>query len=141
MDPIGFGLENYDAAGGWRTHDGKFPIDSGGTLPDGRSFAGAKGLKEILRTQSAPFTQNFTEKLLTYALGRGLERSDKETVDEISARVAAGNYRFSSLVFEIVNSKPFQMRRRDGVTHDSEQTTAQANTAQGARNNNRAAIP
>jgi hypothetical protein len=110
MDPIGFGLENYDAAGAWRTKDGNFDVDSSGTLPDGRSFTGAKGLKQVLMSQSHAFTQNFTEKLLTYALGRGIERSDRALVGQISGTVAQQNYRFSAFVTSIVNSPAFQMR-------------------------------
>jgi hypothetical protein len=110
MDPLGFGLENYDAVGAWRTHDGKFAIDSSGTLPGGQTFAGSKGLKEILRGKSDAFVQNVTGKLLTYSLGRGLERFDRPTVDAISRQVAANNYRFSALVMEVVKSKPFQMQ-------------------------------
>ena len=112
MDPIGFGLENYDAAGAWRTKDGNFEIDSSGTLPDGRSFAAAKGLKEVLKADAPLFAHNFTEKLLTYALGRGLERSDKSVVDQISRDSAREDYRFRSLVSQIVNSRPFRMRAR-----------------------------
>ena len=89
MDPIGFGLENYDAVGAWRTHDGKFPIETAGTLPGGQTFAGSKGLKEILKGKSDAFVRNVTEKLLTYSLGRGLERFDRPTVDAISRQVAA----------------------------------------------------
>lgn len=114
MDPIGFGLESYDAVGAWRTLDGKFPIDTSGTLPDGRSFRGAKDLKQILKGQSDTFARNLTRKLLTYALGRGLERYDGAAVDRICSQAAANNYRFSALVLEIVNSKPFQMRSADG---------------------------
>jgi hypothetical protein len=114
MDPIGFGLENYDASGAWRTKDGNFEIDSSGTLPDGRSFNGAKELKQVLRSQSHAFTQNFTEKLLTYALGRGLERSDRALVGQISGTVAQQNYRFSALVSSIINSPAFQMRSLSG---------------------------
>ena len=73
IDPIGFGLERYDATGAWRTHDGPFEIDDSGTLPDGTTFRGALELKGILRSQHGAFTKNLTEKLLTYALGRGLE--------------------------------------------------------------------
>jgi hypothetical protein len=113
MDPIGFGLENYDAVGAWRTMDGKFPIESSGTLPDGRTFAGSKALKAILKGQSDQFVRNVTEKLLTYSLGRGLERFDGPTVDAISRRVAADNYRFSSLVLEVVKSTPFRMKTGD----------------------------
>jgi mono/diheme cytochrome c family protein len=115
MDPIGFGLENYDPSGAWRTHDGKFLIDASGTLPGGKSFNGAKGLEEVLKSESDLFTHNFTEKLLTYALGRGVERFDKSTVDGIVEDVAAHNYRFSTLVMDIVNSKPFLMRSAEGA--------------------------
>ena len=73
MDPIGFGLESYDAVGAWRDNDGNVPIDTSGVLPDGKSFQGAKDLKQILRGQSDAFTRNLTEKMLTFALGRGLE--------------------------------------------------------------------
>ena len=112
MDPIGFALENYDAAGAWRTTDGDFSIDSSGTLPDGRSLVGAKGLKEILKADAALFGRNFTEKLLTYAVGRGLERSDRPAVEAINRTLAADNYRFVTLVKEIVNSRPFKMRAK-----------------------------
>jgi hypothetical protein len=116
MDPIGFGLENYDAAGAWRTKDGNFDIDSSGTLPDGRSFKGAQELKATLRAKSDIFTRNFTEKLLTYALGRGLERTDRAVVDQITNDLAHNNYKFSTLVADITRSRPFQMRAR--VTGD-----------------------
>jgi hypothetical protein len=110
MDPLGFGLENYDAVGAFRTHDGKFPIESSGTLPGGQTFTGSKGLKEILRTKSDAFVNNVTEKLLTYSLGRGLERFDRPTVEAIARQVKASEYRFSALVMEVVKSKPFQMQ-------------------------------
>lgn len=115
MDPIGFGLENYDAVGAWRTQDGKFPIEASGTLPGGQSFTGSKGLKEILRTKSDAFVNNVTEKMLTYSLGRGLERYDRPTVEAISRRVKASDYRFSALVMEVVKSKPFQMQTVEGA--------------------------
>ena len=111
MDPLGFGLEKFDAIGAWRTMDGKFLVDDTGTLPDGRSFNGPDELKTILKADRDAFAQCLTEKLLTYGLGRGLERYDKPTVKKIAVNVAANNYRFSSLVLEIVNSLPFQMRR------------------------------
>ncbi len=111
MDPLGFGLENYDAIGGWRTQDGKFPVDPSGTLPDGRSFKGPQELKAILKADREAFAESISEKLLTYALGRGLERYDKPTVKQIAKGLASGNYHFSSLILEIVNSVPFQMRK------------------------------
>ena len=114
MDPLGFGLENFDAVGAWRSGDGRFAIDASGTLPDGRSFTGAGGLRSILREERAAFAEGLTEKLLTYALGRGLERYDRGTVGEIAGRLPDHDYRFSGLVLEIVNSLPFQMRRAAG---------------------------
>jgi hypothetical protein len=111
MDPLGFGLENFDAIGAWRTQDGKFPIDASGMLPDGRSFKGPLELKAILKGDRGAFTEGVTEKLLIYALGRGLESYDRAAVKRIVARLAAGNYRFSTLVIEIAASVPFQMSR------------------------------
>ena len=113
MDPLGFSLENYDAVGSWRTKDGAFPIDSSGTLPDGKSFKNAEELIVILQSEKAAFTEALTEKLLIYALGRGIERSDRPAVKTIVTNVAAHQYRFSSLVLEIVKSLPFQKRRGD----------------------------
>ena len=111
MDPLGFAFENFDAIGHWRTQDGKFPIDSSGTLPDGRTFKGPEELKTLLKNDRAQFVECVTDKLLTYALGRGLERYDRPTVKQISAHIATQDYKFSNLVLEIVNSLPFQMRR------------------------------
>lgn len=110
MDAIGFGMESYDAAGAWRTHEGKFPIDTKGAMPDGKSFAGSQDLKQILKEQSPAIARNIVEKTLTYALGRGLERTDRLTVEKISERLAQSNYRFSALLLEIARSAPFQMR-------------------------------
>lgn len=107
MDPLGFGLENYDAVGAWRQLDGKFPIDSSGVLPDGRTFQGADGLKSILADNRDAFAECLAEKMLTYALGRGLSRDDHPAVRQIVSRMAAGDYRFSSLVDGIVNSPLF----------------------------------
>jgi hypothetical protein len=118
MDPLGFGLENFNAIGQWRTQDGKFPVDSSGTLPDGRTFQGPQELKQILKADRDAFARGLTEKLLTYALGRGLERYDRPVVKKIAARAAADNYKFSSLTLEIINSLPFQYRR--GVTPPNE---------------------
>ncbi len=115
MDPLGFGLENYDGIGAWRTKDAKFPVDASGVLPDGRSFQGPDDLKVILRADHDAFAECITEKLLTYALGRGLERYDKRTVKQITGRLAERDYRFSALVLEIVRSLPFQMRRAERV--------------------------
>ena len=111
MDPLGFGLENFDAVGAWRTADGKFPIDAKGELPNGDEFDGPDELIAILSRQPRAFSEALTSKLLTYALGRGLEGYDRRTVREIAARLPARDYRFSALVLEIVNSLPFQQQR------------------------------
>ncbi|HYP07950.1 MAG TPA: DUF1592 domain-containing protein [Bryobacteraceae bacterium] len=108
MDPLGFGLENFDAVGAWRTEDGKFAIDNSGTLPDGRSFKGPAGLRELLANEKDAFTHGMVDKMLTYALGRGLERFDRPVVKRIATSVAENNYRFSALILQIVNSLPFQ---------------------------------
>ena len=110
MDPLGFGLENFNAIGAWRTEDGKFPVDASGTLPDGRTFRTPAELKVLLRQDREVFARALTEKLLIYALGRGLERYDRPTVAEIVDKLPAQDYRFSTLVSGIVNSLPFQMR-------------------------------
>ena len=115
MDPLGFGLENFDAIGQWRENDGKIAIDASGSLPDGRNFRGPDGLKGILDGNRAAFASCVASKLLTYALGRGLERYDRSTVNTITKRSAANNYRFSSLVLDIVSSRPFQMRKGDRI--------------------------
>jgi hypothetical protein len=111
MDPLGFAFENYDAIGAWRTTDGKFAIDPSGTLPGGESFQGPAGLKVILKKRKDDFSRCLAEKMLTYALGRGLEHYDRCTVDAIGKALAQDNYRFSTLVLEITRSDPFQKRR------------------------------
>ena len=111
MDPLGFALENYDAIGRWRTHEGKFPIDASGAMPSGKTFNGPAELKAILKSNPEIFTRALTEKLLTYALGRGLERYDRPVVDAISHHVAENHYHFSTLIMETVKSMPFEMRR------------------------------
>jgi mono/diheme cytochrome c family protein len=111
MDPLGFALENYDGIGRWRTKDGNFDIDAAGELPDGRKFNGPVELKAILRQREKDFSRCLTEKMLTYALGRGLEYYDKCAVDDIVAALAKDGYKFSTLVVEIARSDPFQKRR------------------------------
>jgi hypothetical protein len=111
MDPLGFGLENFDAVGAFRTKDGAFPIDPAGELPGGLKFAGPAELKKILVGKKDQFTRCLAEKLLTYALGRGLEYYDKRAVDRITAGAAKSDYKFSALVTEIVTSDPFRLRR------------------------------
>ena len=111
LDPLGFALENFDAIGRWREKDGTLPIDTAGSLPDGRSFKGYKDLQTILKADPGAFTECLAEKMLIYALGRGLERSDRKAVKAIAERMARDGYRFSSLVLEIVRSASFQMKR------------------------------
>jgi hypothetical protein len=111
MDPLGFGLENFDALGQWRTQEGKLPIDSSGTLPGGKTFNGVDGLKKILLARRDQFCHCFAEKMLTYALGRALEDYDATAIDQIASDAAKSDYRFSSFVIGIVRSAPFQMRR------------------------------
>jgi Protein of unknown function (DUF1592)/Protein of unknown function (DUF1588)/Protein of unknown function (DUF1587)/Protein of unknown function (DUF1585)/Protein of unknown function (DUF1595) len=113
MDPIGFGLEHYDASGKWRTMDGRFPVDSRGTLPDGRSFDGAGGLKKILLSDKDLFARNLTVKMMTYALGRGLEPYDDATINNIVNQLKTNDYKMDTLLYAIVDSKPFQMRDGD----------------------------
>ena len=110
MDPLGFGLENLNAIGAWRDVDGKFPIDPSGALPGGKTFQGPGELKAILKTQPDAFVQSLTEKMLTYALGRGIERYDKPVLAAIQAKMKSDGYRFSDLVLGIATSVPFQTR-------------------------------
>ena len=115
MDPLGFGLENFDAIGSWRDKDGKSPIDATGTLPNGRTFNGPVELATVLSSQKDAFAQCLTEKMLTFALGRGLEPADRLEVKKITAGVEASDYKFSSVVLGIVKSLPFEMRDRSTV--------------------------
>jgi hypothetical protein len=107
MDPIGFGLENFDAVGHWRTNEGKFPIDSSGVLPSGKGFHGPAELRTILLGGRIQFYRAFTEKLMTYALGRGVEAQDGVTIDMALKREALKGYRFSAVVGAVVHSAPF----------------------------------
>jgi hypothetical protein len=111
MDVLGFGLENYDAIGRWRTMDGKFPIDASGTFPGGKSFSGPAEMAALLEANLPEFSHCLIEKMLTYALGRGLQRYDKRTVDGLNRQLAASGYGLETLVHEIVDSLPFQSRR------------------------------
>src|SRR4029077_1895336 len=124
MDPLGFALENFDAIGelrqtyfspragsGRRTSsEANTPIDASGELPDGTKFDGPAGLRKILLSHPDQFATTVTEKLLTYALGRGVEYYDKPAIRKITREAAPGNYQWSSLILGIVKSVPFQMR-------------------------------
>jgi hypothetical protein len=111
MDPVGFSLENYDAVGRWRTVEETTPIDASGGLPDGSKFEGVSGLQQALLRRPELLTTTFTEKLLTYSLGRGVEYYDAPAVRKILGEARIKNFRFSSFILGIVNSTPFQMRR------------------------------
>jgi mono/diheme cytochrome c family protein len=111
LDPLGFGLENYDAVGRWRSRDGAAPIDATGKFPGGRTFSGPSELKSLLRSRMPQFTKALTERMLIYALGRGVEPSDRLVVRDLVARTAADGYRIQALVQGIVASVPFQQRR------------------------------
>lgn len=111
LDPLGFGLENFDAIGTWRTEENKTKIDSSGVLPDGSKFDGPAELKKILMGKADQFRRCFCEKMLTYALGRGLEYYDKCTVDEIAAKVkTSGKDHFSALILAVVETDAFRKR-------------------------------
>lgn len=114
MDAIGFALENYDAVGGFRTKDGSFEIDAGGTFPDGTVFSGPAGLKDVLLAKKRDFCRCLTEKMMTYALGRGLEPADRSTVERIVDRLEAEDHKVSVLVAGIVSSDAFKQRRGGG---------------------------
>ena len=111
MDQLGFGLENFDPIGLWRTNVADLPIDSAGELPDGRKFSGPAELKQLLLDRKDEFTRNVTERMFSYALGRGVEQTDWLAIRQIARAVADDGYRTQRLVFEIVRSVPFQFRR------------------------------
>ncbi len=112
MDPPGFALEQFDAVGRYRTrNEANAPIDASGVLPDGTVFEGAAGLREALLGRPDLFVTTLTEKLLVYALGRGVEHHDAPAIRAITREAAVGGHRFSSLILGVVKSPPFQMRR------------------------------
>jgi hypothetical protein len=109
MDPLGFGLENFDATGKWRTLDGSFPVDASGELPNGRRFDGPAELKAVLRENLPEFAHGLSEKLMTYALGRGIESAyDRKILRDIVATAAADDYRLRTPIAGIATSTPFR---------------------------------
>ena len=114
MDELGFGFENFDPIGRWRELDGGKPVDSAGELPSGERFQGPIELVKILSQRDKAFAEALARKMLTYALGRGLQYYDQCAVDSIVQRMQQHDYRFSSLVLGIVTSEPFRMRRTQG---------------------------
>ena len=114
MDPLGFALENFDAVGRWRQEEAGTPVDASGALPDGTTFSGPIELRELLEQRQTQFVGTVIEKLLTYALGRGIEFHDMPAVRTIARQAAANDYRWSALVLGVVKSVPFQMKRSAG---------------------------
>lgn len=125
MDPIGFALENFDAVGRWRDTEAGAPISTAGELADGQRFENIDDLEQALLRRPDWFARTLTEKLMTFALGRGLEYHDAPVVRQIVRDAAANDYRFSRIVLGIVQSVPFQQRAREPVaeTHESAQET------------------
>jgi hypothetical protein len=112
MDPIGFSLENFDATGAWREKDGPEDVDVTGVLATGERFTGARELADLLAGQKKEqFVRAFADRMLTFALGRGLEFYDKCALDEIVKAGSRQDYRFSAMVMAIVQSTPFQKER------------------------------
>jgi len=114
MDPLGFALEHFDAVGGWRTEDdGRTPVDAGGALPSGDKFDGLTGLRALLLTRREQFVSTVSERLLGFAVGRGVEYYDRPAVRTILRDAAASDYRWSAIILGVVRSTPFQMRRTE----------------------------
>ena len=111
MDPFGFALDNFDPVGNWRLNDNGAPINAKVELPDGTSFEGPDGVRDILHNKQDLFIHNLTEKLFIYSLGRGVRPQDQPVIREIIRSAAPSNYRWSSIILGIVNSTPFTMRR------------------------------
>jgi Protein of unknown function (DUF1588)/Protein of unknown function (DUF1585) len=112
MDPVGLATENFDAIGRWRTQsEAGGAVDASGGLPDGSTFDGAIGLRNAVLKRPELFVTTLTEKLMTYALGRGLEHYDAPAIRAITRQARTDDYRLSSVVLGIVNSTPFRMRR------------------------------
>ena len=111
MDPLGFSLENFDGLGRWRDTMAGARIDASGVLPDGSKFDGPQGLRQILLAHKDRFIDTFTERLMTYALGRGVEEYDQPAIRKVTRAAAGDGARWSSIILGIVQSTPFQMRR------------------------------
>ena len=126
MDPLGFALENFDATGKWRTTEGGTSIDVSGQLPDGSGFNGPSELREAILRRPEAFVATFTQKLLTYAVGRGLEYYDASVVRQIVRQAGDDGYRFSSIVTTIVTSDPFRMKMKRPTPPDEPSSAAVA---------------
>jgi mono/diheme cytochrome c family protein len=114
MDPLGFALDHFDAVGAWRTHDdGRTPVDASGALPAGDRFEGLPGLRALLLARREQFVGTVAERLLAFAVGRGIEYYDRPAVRAILRESATNDYRWSAIILGIVKSTPFQMRRAE----------------------------
>jgi hypothetical protein len=116
MDPLGLAFENFDGIGRFRTHEGRDRIDAGGVLPTGEKFEGADGLRKILLTRKDQFRKCLVEKLLTFALGRGLEKSDRPAIDRLCRKSVEKKDRFADIILEVVKSEPFRKHKNAGET-------------------------
>jgi hypothetical protein len=119
MDPMGLSLENFDAVGAWREQDSGYPVDTSGQLVDGTKVTNPISLRQALLKYSDAFVDNFTSKLLMYALGRGVEYYDMPVVRAINREAARNDNRFVSIVMGIVKSTPFQMKRAEEPTRSA----------------------
>jgi mono/diheme cytochrome c family protein len=129
MDPLGFALENYDAVGRWRDKDGKLPVDAAATLPDGRPVNGPVELKRLMVAERDAFAACAAEKLLTFALGRGVEEPDRPVVAQVAKATAVDGYRLDRLVVEVVKSRPFRYRQAPPAAAPTSPTTSPAAAA------------
>lgn len=114
MDPLGFALENFDSVGQWRETDGPNPVDTNGVLADGTVVNGPTSLRDWFVRNPDVFVNNVSERMLIYALGRGLEPNDQAVVRGVVRKAKANDYKFMSVIMGIVESAPFQMRVKPG---------------------------
>jgi hypothetical protein len=134
MDPLGFGLENFDAIGRWRTGIAGAPVDASGVMIDGTKFSGPAELKAYLLGHAREdFVRHLTEQVLSYALGRGLEPSDAPAVKRITTALEKSDYRSEALILGVVNSYPFRYRRNETAPTASKRV-ARSSTKIGAKN-------
>jgi hypothetical protein len=130
IDPAGLALENFDAVGAWRTRDGGprgAPVDASGQLVDGTRINGVVELRAALLREPETFVRTLTEKLMTYAVGRGLSATDMPAIRTVVRDSAKDQYRFSSVILEIVRSVPFQMRTKSPAVEAGALQTANVN--------------
>jgi hypothetical protein len=122
MDPIGFGMENFDLLGRWRDLDGKLPVDSSGVMPSGEKFNGPRELKQVLLNRKPEFARHISGKMLGYALGRSLDDHDDFTIEKLATALERDDFHARTLIREIVLSTPFRNRQggevpRKNATH------------------------